>query len=273
MAAKANRNMIILMAIILIAGSVFIWMQTTRVRLNNPESVVYDAASKSFLISNAGGASIVSMDSAGKLHKFFHTGLSKPRGMKLVDKNLYVTDDTRVHIIDISTRKITRTFPIGGAKMLNDVETDDAGNIYVTDTRADALYIIDPATGKAEKFTSPQMKAPNGIHFDRPRKQMFIVCLTKHSPILSFNIVNREFSIFKETMYSDLDGIVSDELGRIFFTSWNEKAIYMIPQEQNRFILFAKDIDSPADIIWHAPGNELIVPVFQKNRLQRIPLD
>lgn len=273
MPPKAKRNLIILLVCIVIAGAAFIWLFTSRVRLANPESVVFDPVTKSFLISNAGNGSIVSMDSTGTYHKFIHSGLNKPRGMKLVASNLYVSDDTRVHIIDVPTRKITRTYPIAGAGMLNDIETDDAGNIYVSDTRGDALYIIDPSSGKADKFTTPQMKAPNGIHFDRPRKQMFIVCLTKHSPILSFDIVNREFSIFKETMYSDLDGIVSDELGRIYFTSWNERAIYMIPQEQNRFILFHKDIDSPADLYWHAPGNELIVPQFQKNRLQRIPLD
>jgi len=74
-------------------------------------------------------------------------------------------------------------------------------------------------------------------------------------------------------MYSNLDGIASDDLGRIYFSSWKEKTIYRIPQEQNRFEIFHKDIDSPADIYYHQATGEIIVPVFEKNQIERIRIE
>ncbi len=62
---------------------------------------------------------------------------------------------------------------------------------------------------------------------------MFVVCFTKHSPILSLNVVDKSVTIFKDTIYSDLDGIAIDDPGRIFFSSWQDDTIIEIPQEQN----------------------------------------
>ncbi|MBW6513600.1 MAG: hypothetical protein K0B87_02460, partial [Candidatus Syntrophosphaera sp.] len=63
------------------------------------------------------------------------------------------------------------------------------------------------------------------------------------------------------------------ELGRIYFVSWGEEAIFMIPQEQNRTLLWQENIPSPADIYYHQPTGEIIVPVFNKNEIRRFKVD
>ena len=47
----------------------------------------------------------------------------------------------------------------------------------------------------------------------------------------------------------------------------------MIPQEQNRFLLWQEELQSPADIFFHTATNEIIVPLFEKNQIKRFELD
>lgn len=270
---KRKRYLIIAVVLIAVAAGVFLWSQVSGPSFNRPESVAFDAVSGRFLISNAGNGTIVSMDSTGALEMLIDKGLSKPRGLKMVLDKLWVTDDTQVHAIDVAAKKILTTIPVSGSKMLNDIEADELGQLYISDTMGNCLWILDPLTKKLEKVTDKLMKQPNGIYFDRPRRQMLIVSLGEKQPILAFNTKSREFSVFMDTIYSRLDGIQADDPGRIFFSSWAEKAILMIPQTQNRFQLFQKDLTSPADFYWHEPTNELIVPLMEQNKVIRIPLD
>lgn len=76
-----------------------------------------------------------------------------------------------------------------------------------------------------------------------------------------------------DSIYSELDGIAIDDLGRIYFSSWEQDMIVEIPQEQNRFVAKFKGIKDAADMIYYLPNNELIVPLFTKNKIIRISLD
>jgi hypothetical protein len=49
--------------------------------------------------------------------------------------------------------------------------------------------------------------------------------------------------------------------------------IIQIPQEQNRFITDLTGYDGAADIYYHLPTNELIVPMLRQDRIERISLD
>jgi hypothetical protein len=102
---------------------------------------------------------------------------------------------------------------------------------------------------------------------------MFVVCSTKHSPVLSIDIRTNDVKIFMDSIYSGLDGIAIDDLGRIYFSSWEDEAIVEIPQEQNRYIVKFKDIRGAADLYYHFPTNELIVPLLAANKIVRVSLN
>jgi len=70
-----------------------------------------------------------------------------------------------------------------------------------------------------------------------------------------------------------LDGIAIDDLGRIYYSSWGEKCLFMIPQEQNRTLIWQSDLQSPADIYYHKPTNEILVPLMEKNQILRFKVD
>jgi sugar lactone lactonase YvrE len=133
--------------------------------------------------------------------------------------------------------------------------------------------VINPATKTAEKVISPLLKSPNGIIYDMPRNQMFIVCFSQRSPILSLSTVDRSVTVFMDSIYSDLDGIAIDDLGRIYVSSWAQGMIFEIPQEQNRYIAKFKGIKDAADLLYYKPTNELIVPLNSQNKIIRLSLD
>ena len=240
--------------------------------LNKPESVAYDAANNRFLISNVGNGSIVAMDEEGNFSKFMHKQFEAPKGIIAQGDLLYVTDPTAIHIVSMSEAKILQTIPIQNAQGLNDIAIGEQGKLYITDSANNAIFIYDTTNDKQEQLTSPLLNSPNGIVYDKPRWQMFVVNNSKHSPILSLNVLDNSFSIFKDTIYSNLDGIAIDDLGRIFFSSWAEETIIEIPQEQNRFLTDLKGYKGAADIYYHLPTNELIVPMLKANRIERISL-
>ncbi len=270
---RKSRLLAALVVAILVLVTAFLLIQLFRpAGLNRPESIAYDATAKRFLVSNTGNGSILSLNDAGK-RKPFLKGLNNPRGLKIFERRLYVADNDQIRVVDLDSGKLTGSIAVPGAVMLNDIECDREGLLYITDTRANRLFILDPATKKTRELKSGLLNAPNGIVYDYPRRQMLIVCLAKSSPVLSFDLVSQTFSVFKTTLYDDLDGIAIDDLGRIYFSSWGERAIFRIPQEQNRTLIWQSEIASPADIYYHQLTNEIIVPVMNRNEIRRFPAD
>jgi len=271
---KQTIKRIVLISFILIGIAIFLYLTYFHGGvLNQPESITYDANGKQFLISNVRGKSIATMTPEGKYGVLLKEGLKAPRGIMARDNSLYVADLKTLQIIDIAKAKIVQSIDIPEAKMLNDIALDKTGLVYLTDTIANCVFIYNPETKTTEKVQSPLLKSPNGIVYDMPRNQMFIVGFTKRSPILSLSTLDRSVSIFIDTIYSDLDGIAIDDLGRIYISSWAEDMVFMIPQEQNRFVAQFKGIKDAADFYYYLPNNELIVPLNSKNKIIRIPLE
>lgn len=268
-----KKIILIILAMILIAALLFWALSRSGVSLDKPESVTYDPVGERFLISNMGSGSILAMDNEGNLSAYMSRAFKSPKGIFLRDGKLYVTEPTQIQVVDVAQATIIDTYLIEGAIGLNDLALTEQGLLYITDTLGDCVYVYDPLTQTQEKIISPLLDKPNGIVYDRPRWQMFVVNNSTHSPILSIDVRSRDVSIFMDSIYSQLDGIAIDDLGRIYFSSWAESMIIEIPQEQNRFVTRLKGYEGAADIYYHLPTNELIVPMLKQNRIERIPLD
>jgi len=264
---------IALIILVVCAAIVFFLLMQPGKMLRGPESITFDPKAKHFLVSNTLGRKIVSMNLDGKLSPFIKEGLNAPRGIMVWGSKLFIADENSLRIADPQTAKLTASIPITDAKMLNDVAVDRTGLVYLTDTAANCVFIVNPETKTVEKVNSPLLKAPNGIVYDRPRDQMFIVGFAKRSPILSLSTLDRSVTIFMDSIYSDLDGIAIDDLGRIYVSSWAQDMIFMIPQEQNRYIAQFKNISNAADMFYYLPNNELIVPLFNQNKIIRLALE
>lgn len=270
---KKQHIVLLALAVIIISAIILSLIIGRNVKLDNPESVAYDAVGERFLISNVGNGSIIAMDIDGNFSEYMPNAFVEPKGLLVYEGSLYVTDPTTIHKVDIAQASIIESYPIDGAIGLNDIAITEDGIMYITDTAGDCIFVYDPASGTREKIINPLIKKPNGIIYDRPRWQMFVVNYDNQSPILSVDVRDNSVSIFMDTLYSNLDGIAIDDLGRIYFTSWSEDMIIQIPQEQNRMIPFITEYKGAADIYYHKPTNELIIPRLTLNRIERVSLD
>ncbi len=271
---KAFKSYLIISILILIGVFIALFfILKAQPKISAPMSITYDALGERFLISNMGNSTIVAMEADGKLKNVIKKGIKNPRGIKMRGQELLVVDDDKLHIIDPQLSIISKTVAIDGAKMLIDVEVDELGAIYLTDTDAECIWRLDKQGSNPTQFTSHLLRQPSAIYFDKPRRQMMVTSMGERQPIITFNTKTDEFGIFKDTMYSQISGIQADDLGRIFFCSRQEQAVIMIPQTQNRFILFEQNLKTPADMYWHEPTNELLLPLTQENRILRLALE
>lgn len=270
---KAKILYYILILLVLLAGIITFILLSKRDPLYGPESVAFDETGKRFLISNTMGKSITSLSLSEQYTPFLDEGLAEPRGLTVYAGKLYVADKTAIKVIDLEKAAIVDTIKIPGAMMLNDLAFTKTGIIYTTDTAGNCIFVIDPANNNIQKLVSPLLKKPNGIIYDMPRNQMFVVCFTEKSPILSLSTIDNSITIFMDSIYDNLDGIAIDDLGRIYISCWGQDMIFEIPQEQNRFLPTFKNIQDAADIFYYQPENQLIVPLFNDNKIIRLQLE
>ena len=137
---------------------------------DGPESVYWDAPSRSWYVSNISGKEeekdgrgwISRLDASGKvLEDRWVDGLNSPHGIRVRRETLYVADIDELVVIDLPTAKIRARLAAPGAKFLNDVAVGPAGEVYVSDTVGNAIY---RCTRACEVFVrSEKLECPNGL--------------------------------------------------------------------------------------------------------------
>lgn len=137
-----------------------------------PESVIYDAANDRIIIGNMvamgaesgedGFLSLVSPDGE-MVEEQWVTGLQDPRGMAIVDDQLFVADNMGFHIISLADGSLAETVTMEGAAFPNDVTADEDGNVYVSDLFGQTIWRY--ADGEASIWFGPDdgMTFPNGL--------------------------------------------------------------------------------------------------------------
>ena len=142
----------------------------------SPESAVQDAKGNIY-VSEIGE---FNKDSDGKITRIsidgklstFASGMDDPKGLTFIGKSLYVTDKNRVLKVEPDGKWAvfgsTMAFPQTPV-FFNDITSDEAGNLYVSDSgnlkTGGAIFKI----AKDKKFTvilnedSPEILAPNGL--------------------------------------------------------------------------------------------------------------
>lgn len=142
-----------------------------------PESATFLPGTGQIAVSNIGGfgpdagadgkLSLIDADGA-VVNADWITGLTDPKGMVEADGRLYVADAVGVQVIDIAAGTLVETVAVPDSALLNDVTTDGAGNIYVTDMFAGGIVKI--AGGEVSWLVAPGgISAPNGILWDDGR--------------------------------------------------------------------------------------------------------
>ena len=136
-----------------------------------PESVLLDARHQTLLVSNIDGQPL-EKDGKGFISKLgldgkvqtlrWVEGLNAPKGMALVGDTLYVSDIDVLVEIDVAAGRVKKRHEAPGAKFLNDVTTDGAVHVFVSDMLTNRIHRL--ADGRFEVWLeSERLANPNGL--------------------------------------------------------------------------------------------------------------
>jgi sugar lactone lactonase YvrE len=238
--------------------------------LTTCESVLYDKDHDVLYVSDINGApdakdkngfiSKVGLD--GKvIEAQWVKGMDAPKGLGLANGKLYVADIDRVHEVDVNTGKITKTNKVNGAKFLNDVTTDANGKVYISDTGAGTIQVIE--NGKLSQLAD-SLKGPNGLLADN---NQFFVAQWDAKTLGTLDLTTKQVTV-KADSIDNPDGIEAVGDGSYLVSSWNGMITYVSPEWKKTVVLDTRaDSVSAADIEYIPEKNLLLIPTFFKNKV------
>jgi DNA-binding beta-propeller fold protein YncE len=263
--------------------------------LKNPESVAYAPKQNVLFVSNIDGKpdekdqkgfiSKVSPSNGSIIELNWITGLNAPKGIAISNDNgkLYVSDITDLVEIDIASGKIIKRFNAPGSAFLNDVISDNQGNIYVSDTITNTIYKLD--TNVKDNNTSslqawlqnPQLNAPNGLHVDNNKNRLIVASLGDFSkPGAGIEVVDLKnktiSSLGKEgttSPFGGLDGIESDATETHYYVTDNPAGkVYTVNADGTGYgTLIDLHTQGTADLGFIQGQSTIIIPIMQDNKL------
>ena len=267
--------------------------------LKNPESVVYAPKQDTLFVSNIDGKpdekdqkgfiSKVSLSNGSITQLNWITGLNAPKGMVISnnDGKLYVSDITDLVEIDIASGKIIKRYNAPGSTFLNDVASDNQGNIYVSDTRTNSIYKLDTNLKSNNTSSSllqvwlqsPELNGPNGLlYVDNNKNRLIVVSLGSDpsKPGGGMKVVDLEnktiSNLGKEgttTPVGRLDGIESDSAGTHYYVTDNPVGkVYTVNADGTGYeTLIDLGRQGTADLEFIPSQNIIIIPIMQDNKL------
>ncbi len=237
--------------------------------LTTCESVLYDKANDVLYVANIAGKPD-SVDGVGFIAKLgldgkvvdaqWVKGLNAPKGMGISNGKLYVADITNLVEIDIATGTVSNSYPVEGAVFLNDVTVDGAGKVYVSDSNAGNVSVLE--NGVVSSFLTGQ-DGPNGLLSDG---DTFLVA---HWNAKTLNTVDASKQVtMKADSIENPDGIEAVGDGGYLVSSWNGKVTYVAADGKTTLLLDTTGEGvSAADIEYIQEKKLLLVPTFFKNKV------
>jgi hypothetical protein len=161
-----------------------------------PEGTAYDPATRSVLLGSLNKHKIIAIAPDGSVSDRVAPGSEGLRSVTGIHVDsargvLWATSNARydtpadstpsaLFAFDARTGRFLRrlALPVTGAHFLNDLTTDPAGTVYVTDMRADAIWFASPRDTVLRPFTAAgTVLAPNGITISGDGRTLFIATM------------------------------------------------------------------------------------------------
>jgi hypothetical protein len=261
--------------------------------ISTPESVLYDATTDRYLVSNINGSPtavdnngyITEISPDGKVTKpkFIEGGAGKtkldaPKGTGIYGGVLYVSDITFVRKFDAKTGAPKGDIPIKDSVFLNDIAIAPDGRVFVSDSGmkvgekglepagGDAVYVIDKA-GKVKTIAKAKdLAAPNGLLVVGKK----LLCVTLGADeVYTFNDKG-EMEDVTHLPKGGLDGIVMSG-DNLLISSWQGSAVYR-GKLGGTFEQVLYSVKSPADIGFDSKRSRVLVPHFTENSVEAFDL-
>ena len=246
--------------------------------LVSPESVVQDAKGDIYVseigeFNKDGDGKITRISIDGKLSTFA-SGMDDPKGLTFIGKSLYVTDKNRVLKVELNGKWTvfgsTMAFPQTPV-FLNDITSDDAGNLYVSDSgnlkSGGAIYKI----AQNKKITLvlnediPEILAPNGLWIIK--NDLYEVDFSS-GILYKINLKNKSISKIAEG-FGGGDGLIKS--GNNFFVSdWKNGKIFKV--QGGKVSLFKDGFSAAADIALTYDKKSIMTPDMKAGSITFVPI-
>jgi len=193
-----------------------------------PETIVLNKATNELYISNFDGnipsytsglQSISRMDIDGNLiEKNWITGIKNPAGMTLLGDKLFVAEAKSLAIIDINTKEVIRhQFDLTG--MMNDIESDENGIVYITDSRNNQILQFD-GSEISIWLKNEDISKPNGMAISG---NSMYVCNNGDHFIKKVDMTTKKIENFAFVGEGTMDGIEIDNNSNMYLSIWEGK--------------------------------------------------
>lgn len=238
----------------------------TEATLDIPESVYYNEEADILYVSNIvgepngkdGKGFISKMSTDGKIvEKEWVTGLDAPKGMAMMNGNLYVTNVDELVEINAESGKITNRYKVEGAKFLNDPVTVE-NKVLFTDMQDNKIHALED--GKLIVWKESGLNNPNGLAYNNGK-------ILVASNTLAEVTQDGENKVLAEGLDAgDGIGIVDDN--SYLVSNWKGEVYYVSADNEKVKLLDTKDQNmNTADITYIKDKNLLLVPTFSNNRV------
>lgn len=242
--------------------------------LKSPESVLYDHNSKVIFVTSINGNSgdkdgngfITQLNTDGSIkNMYWIKGLNAPKGMAIVNDKLYVADIDELVQINIKKAKIEKRYAAPGAVFLNDVAAGENGEIFVSDSRINKIYLL-----KNRKFSkwmeNENFDKVNGLFVENG----FLYIGSK--VIHRVDIKTKEMQVIQENC-GGIDGLVKDLKGNFIFSNWIGRIYYLEGKNMIKLMDFTEQKINTADLYFAREISLLLVATFLDNRIIAFRID
>ena len=246
--------------------------------LVSPESVAQDAKGDIYVseigeFNKDGDGKITRISIDGKLSTFA-SGMDDPKGLTFIGKSLYVTDKNRVLKVEPDGKWTvfgsTMAFPQTPV-FLNDITSDDAGNLYVSDSgnlkSGGAIFKI----AQNKKITlvldenTPEILAPNGLWIIK--NDLYEVDFSS-GILYKINLKNKSISKIAEG-FGGGDGLIRS--GNNFFVSdWKNGKIFKV--QDSKVSLYKDGFTAAADIALSYDNKSIMTPDMKAGSITFVPI-
>jgi hypothetical protein len=253
----------------------FIFVHTeiafTQNLLDEPESIVYDAKYKRYLVSNVGHGKIIQIDSSGT-YSIWNEDQASIRGLVSVDRKLFAACDAGVAVFDLETAQKITTIAIVERAFLNDITADTLGFVYVNDNGNGNMYKIDVQGFSYWIFTQGLIE-PNGVLYDVVNNRLLTSSWEQNGRIQAVSLDDSTVTTILQTTFAFLDGMAYDYAGNFYVASWGENMVFRYDHDITLSpVAVSSGHSGPADIFINQEENLLVVPNFNRNTVDFIDL-
>lgn len=254
-----------------------------------PESVV---GSGDFIyVSNVGKGDVLAKDTNGFISKVSKSagtfvqkklikGLNGPKGMAIFKNTLFVTDIDHVLGYDLKTLKQTTDIAIPEGKFLNDIATRDNGILYVSDTKLNTIFEVNPAKKSYKALNVKTPNGANGLVYRAEEKALYVVGFgsgsAKDGELAIIKNLDSNQPSYEVTPAKKgyMDGLCVPEKDVIVYSDWvgfegktGRINTYDPKTEMTRSVPLQRGFGGPADFYFDIATSCFFIPLMTENKL------